>query len=1259
MVEALKVRSLNVNGLQVKKKRDLVFKELTKYRSEILMLQETHSCALDERSYKVKWGNNVFFSHGTTQSKGICIIIPKDFKGDCEKIYSDLEGRLLVIKLTINKVEYIVGNIYAPVSSYENEQMENLAKLTEVLEPYMYSNLILAGDWNVYLDDKLDKKSKSSNKCVNSKYRDMLNLFLENYDLIDCWRLAHPSTKRYTCRSGKRGEGVTQTRIDYILLKEGLMNSYIDSKIVAGFKSDHNFITASLRTSDEVRGRGVWKFNTKLLKDTNYVGLIKDMLQTEINQNSHYIDKGFLWDYIKMRIRSETMLYSGAIQKLKKADMKRIEDDIEKFDIEYTNDPNDNTLQQLETAKGELESFNKEKLASSVFRSKCEWVEEGERNSKYFLNLEKYNYTNKQITSLEVNGTNIDKGPEILKAIKAYYEKLYSSKNIDKEKLKEVLLTVPKLNSEQKAKTKGLITHDEILKALKSLSNGKTPGLDGIPTDFYKFFWIDINVIVVDSINYAFEKGEMSADQRSGIITLSPKKTKIRTLLKNWRPITLLTVDYKLLAKALALRLKTFLPDYIDESQFGYVKDRYIGENIRCVIDLNTLCVKENQEAYAIQIDFEKAFDSVNWEFMILSLEKMNFDPDFIKWVQVLYKNTNSCVLNNGHKTGSFNLRRGVHQGCPLSALLFIIMVQVLQHMLVSRNDISGLMVGDKEIKILQMADDTTIFTNNIQDIPNILEVLDIFHKISGLKTNIEKTVAYRLGKNHNLDFPKNHLGLHWGKFPINLLGISISDNIEVLKTENFIKRIESIESLTRIWSTRNLSMKGKLTIINALLIPKLIYPCTILDVPSDIITQATNVLKNFFWNWKRPKLKLDTLVRNIELGGIKFPCLECKVKSWKTLWAIRALKMTTKTPLWVRIVNKLLPDGITMIYLLKCNPTRKSLDTFCPFLPDFYKNIILNWTEVNDQTSYLTEETIKNECLWLNKNIEVKNTALFCENAAKNNVLLVSDVLDDRNQFISHDELNRQKQARLTFLDMLRIRLTIPQQWKQILQDKTLENLIDERLYNKLRNLKSLKTKDIYWMLVPRHHDCNTKANTIINWKLKYSYSDDEIVKVFKLPYLITSRTNLQALQYKITYKIINCNYWLHKIQIIDSPICRFCDKEETLEHYFFDCKVTKQFWKAFQTWWTLAAGHDLPIIQEKHIILGFLNKEPEYKVLNRCILIGKAMIYRVKSLNIQPEIYTFHCDLKEYITIEKSIVTDLVKLNILEDEWGDIWDI
>jgi hypothetical protein len=96
---------------------------------------------------------------------------------------------------------------------------------------------------------------------------------------------------------------------------------------------------------------------------------------------------------------------------------------------------------------------------------------------------------------------------------------------------------------------------------------------------------------------------------------------------------------------------------------------------------------------------------------------------------------------------------------------------------------------------------------------------------------------------------------------------------------------------LTKIWSGRNLSIKGKLTIINSILIPKLIYPCTILEVPDEVISRAKESIKIFFWNWKRPKIKLDMLVRKIEKGGIKYPCMDCKIKSWKTLWAIRALK--------------------------------------------------------------------------------------------------------------------------------------------------------------------------------------------------------------------------------------------------------------------------------------------------------------------------------------------------------------------------------
>ena len=118
------------------------------------------------------------------------------------------------------------------------------------------------------------------------------------------------------------------------------------------------------------------------------------------------------------------------------------------------------------------------------------------------------------------------------------------------------------------------------------MKNGKSPGSDGFTAEFYKFFWIDIKYLVLDSLNYAFHNGELSIDQKRGIITLIPKKDKERILIKNWRPISLLNTDYKLLTKCLSFRLQSVPPNIIDNDQTGFLKDRYIGENIRTIADL-------------------------------------------------------------------------------------------------------------------------------------------------------------------------------------------------------------------------------------------------------------------------------------------------------------------------------------------------------------------------------------------------------------------------------------------------------------------------------------------------------------------------------------------------------------------------------------------------------------------------------------------------------------------------------------------------
>jgi exonuclease III len=384
MTSNLKIRSLNVRGLQTKQKRDLVFTELSKYKYDIILLQETHSTALEERPYKIKWGPNTFFSHGESNSRGVCTIVPQTFPGKCELYYTDLEGRLLIVKITIGDTDYYVCNVYMPTSNHETEQINALMKLNDQITDLSATNIILGGDWNVPLNDILDKKSKKFVSCPNHKYRDNLLRLIDEHDLTDSWRITHPDLRKYTCRSGQ-GQGVsTLSRIDMILITENLLNILHNTKIEPGFMTDHNYTTITLRLIKGTRGKGNWKFNNNLLTDVTYVKFIKNLIQQETKDNSEYEDKGFLWDYVKMRIRSETMLYSGKLNKERKEYVNNLEKSIQDTNDVYENNPTQDNLDILTSHKNELIDLNKEKLAGIMFRSKCEWAEYGEKIASIF-----------------------------------------------------------------------------------------------------------------------------------------------------------------------------------------------------------------------------------------------------------------------------------------------------------------------------------------------------------------------------------------------------------------------------------------------------------------------------------------------------------------------------------------------------------------------------------------------------------------------------------------------------------------------------------------------------------------------------------------------------------------------------------------------------------------------------------------------------------------------------------------------------------
>jgi hypothetical protein len=281
-------------------------------------------------------------------------------------------------------------------------------------------------------------------------------------------------------------------------------------------------------------------------------------------------------------------------------------------------DPSEENMCEFYNVKFKLNQLSLLKTQGAMMRSKTRWCEKGERNSKYFYRLDRRNHSTKYITELKLpDKTTTTKPKDILKEDYRFYKELYTSARASPDdQLFDTFFNnpaLPGISADQKQSCRGLLTKDECLKSLKQMAKGKSPGSDCLSAEFYLAFWESLGQELVDSLNYAFECGELAISQRRGIITLIPKKNKDITLLDNWRPISLLNTDYKIATRAIASRISKILPSIIHSDQTGYVKKRFIGQNIRLFSDVIERCQDTKTPGIALFLDFKKAFDSIEW----------------------------------------------------------------------------------------------------------------------------------------------------------------------------------------------------------------------------------------------------------------------------------------------------------------------------------------------------------------------------------------------------------------------------------------------------------------------------------------------------------------------------------------------------------------------------------------------------------------------------------------------------------------------
>ena len=184
----------------------------------------------------------------------------------------------------------------------------------------------------------------------------------------------------------------------------------------------------------------------------------------------------------------------------------------------------------------------------------------------------------------------------------------------------------------------------------------------------------------------------------------------------------------------------------VTSDQTAYIPGRFIGESVRLISDILEYTDAAQLEGYIFAVDMEKAFDSVDHNFIIAALEAYGFRPIFVQWVKTLLYDQKSCVMNNGHSTGYFNLEKGTRQGDPISAFLFALTIEVLFIMVRSNVNIRGLSIFDNEIKLTACADDTTIFIKDLNCFYHLIRVFDQFRNFSSLKLNMEKSELCAIG---------------------------------------------------------------------------------------------------------------------------------------------------------------------------------------------------------------------------------------------------------------------------------------------------------------------------------------------------------------------------------------------------------------------------------------------------------------------------------------------------------------------------------
>ncbi len=388
-------------------------------------------------------------------------------------------------------------------------------------------------------------------------------------------------------------------------------------------------------------------------------------------------------------------------------------------------------IDDLKKKKARLLDLLGVRAQGALVRSSFQAVAQMDAPSKFFFNLEMKKGQSKIIHSLQsTTGQEFTEPADIRSCAVGFYSDLYKSELIEwGADADHFLEGLPKVDEESNNELQQTLSLHELHAAMMSMENGKSPGIDGLTVEFYKTLWPVIGEELLAVFNDSLKRGLLPLSCRRAVITLLPKKGDLQ-YISNWRPVSLLCAEYKMLSKTFAIRLSKVLRQLINSDQSYCIPNRSIFDNIALIRDVLDASKLLGINSGLISL----AFDRVEHLFLWNTLEAFGFSPSFISMIKAMYCNIESVLKINGGLSAPFIVQRGVRQGCAMSGMLYSLAIEPLLQKL--RDHLKGLVFPgcNTPLHLSAYADDVIVFVNGKDDVDKLGKLLMILNVFPLLK---------------------------------------------------------------------------------------------------------------------------------------------------------------------------------------------------------------------------------------------------------------------------------------------------------------------------------------------------------------------------------------------------------------------------------------------------------------------------------------------------------------------------------------------